>query len=66
MEGKTVEIEEVIVALIGIFGVLLVILAFGDLYGGEWQETAQNVAPVILAIITFAACIGGIAYWKGK
>jgi len=60
------EIEQVIVALIGIFGVLLVILAFGNLYGGEWQATAQNVSTVILAIICFASCIGAIAYWSRK
>jgi len=60
------EIEEVIVALIGIFGVLLIILAFGNLYGGEWEATGQNVSTVIIAIIVFAATISGIAYWRGK
>ena len=64
MEVKTIEIEEVIVALIGIFAVLLVILAFGDLYSGEWEAVAKNIAPLIIAIIAFAACIGGIAYWQ--
>ena len=58
------DIEAVIVALIGIFGVLLMILAFGDLYGGEWQEVGQNVAPVTIAIIVFATVMAGIAYWR--
>lgn len=53
-------------ALIGFFAVLIMILTFGDLYGGEWQTTAQNIAPVILAIIAFAFCIAGVAYWRGK
>jgi len=44
----------------------MVVLEFGTLYGGEWQATAQNVAPVILAIMVFAFCIAGVAYWKGK
>ena len=52
--------------LIGIFAVLVTILAFGTLYSGEWQAVAQDVAPVILAIIAFAFCIAGVAYWRGK
>lgn len=58
------EIETLILAVIAIFAVLLVILAFGDLYSGEWEAVAQNVAPVIIGIVAFAACIGGIAYWQ--
>lgn len=58
------EIESTIIAVIGIFAVVLVILAFGNLYGGEWQATAQNVSTVAVAIVVFMACIGGIAYWR--
>jgi len=44
--------------------VLLVILAFGDLYSGEWEAVAQNVATVAVAIVAFTAVVGGIAYWQ--
>jgi hypothetical protein len=64
VEVEKLEIEEVIVALIGIFAVLLMILTFGELYGGEWETVAQYIAPIILAIIVFGACIGGVAYWR--
>jgi hypothetical protein len=64
LEVWKIEIEEVIIGLIGVFAVLLVILAFGDIYGGEWQTVAQYIAPITIAIIVFAACIGGIAYWR--
>jgi len=58
------EIETIIVALIGIVGVLCVVLAFGTLQGGEWEAVAQNVAPVTVAIVIFGIVIGGIAFWR--
>ena len=58
------EIEAAVLAIIAVFGVLLVILAFGDLYSGEWQTVAQNVSLVAIGIVVFAACMGGIAYWQ--
>ena len=55
-----------IVTLIGVFAVLLVILAFADLQGGEWEEVAKNIAPLIIAFVVFVMVIGGIAYWRRK
>lgn len=58
------DIENVVVGIIGIFGVLLVILAMAEFYGGEWETVAQNVSLVIVAIVVFAGVIGGIVYWR--
>jgi len=60
------DIKTIVVALIGIFAVLLVILAFADLQGGEWEAVAQNVAPLTVAFIVFAVVIGGIAFWRAR
>jgi len=60
------DIETIIVALIGIVGVLCVVLALGTLHGGEWEAVAQNVAPVTVAIVIFGIVVSGIAYWRGK
>lgn len=60
------DIETVIISLIGVFGVLLMILAFGDLYGGEWEAVAQHSSTLIIAIVCFIFVMGGIAYAKGR
>jgi len=58
------DIKTIIVALIGVVAVLLVVLTFADLEGGEWEAVAQNVAPLIIAFVVFVIVIGGIAYWR--
>jgi hypothetical protein len=60
------DIKNIIVALIGVFAVLAVILTFADLDGGEWEAVAQNVAPLTIAFVVFIIVIGGIAYWRTK
>lgn len=60
------DIETMIVSLLGVFGVLLMILAFGSLYGGEWETVGQHSSTVIIAIVAFVAIMGGIAYAKGR
>jgi di/tricarboxylate transporter len=49
-----------VVIAVCIVGVLAVILVFGDLYGGEWSDTAKNEAGVVAAIVVFALILAGI------
>ena len=58
------EVESMVVAVVAVFAVLAAVLAFADLQGGEWETVAKNVAPLIIALVTFTCVIGGIAYWK--
>jgi len=60
------DIETIIVALIGVFATLVMILTFANLQGGEWENVAKNVAPLIVAFVAFVIVIGGIAYWRTK
>ena len=50
----------IILLLIGVFAVLLVILAWGEIYGGGWQTVAQGLASYIVYIIAFGVVVSGI------
>ena len=58
------DIKTLLATVIGVFTVLAVVLAFADLQGGEWEDVAKNVAPLIVAFVVFTLVIGGIAYWR--
>lgn len=49
-----------VVILIAVFSVLLIILAWGDLHGGDWQLVAQGVASFIVYIVVLAIVVGTI------
>lgn len=58
------DIETAVFGVVGIFAVLITILAFGILYGGEWSAVAGDIAPLTIAFIAFGFVIAGIAYWR--
>lgn len=50
----------IILLLIGVFAVLLVILAWAEIYGGGWETVAEGVASYIIYIIAFGVVVSGI------
>jgi hypothetical protein len=50
----------IILLLLGIFFVLLVILAWAQIYGGGWQTVAQGVASYIIYIVAFGVVVSAI------
>lgn len=45
---------------IGVFAVLVVILALEGLVAGEWTTTARQVAPYMILLMFFAIVVAGI------
>lgn len=51
--------------LIALFGVAAVLLAFADLYGGEWATVAGHFAAVFTAVGLGALIIGLVKEYRG-
>jgi hypothetical protein len=51
---------QIVVMLIGIFTVLLVLIAWAQLYGSGWIQVSQNVAGLSAVIVIFALVVGGV------
>jgi hypothetical protein len=51
---------QIVVMLIGIFAVLLVLIAWAQLYGSGWIQVSQNVAGLSAVIVIFALVVGGV------
>lgn len=50
----------ILLLLLGVFSVLLMILAWAEIYGGGWQTVAQGLASYIIYIIAFGIVVSGI------
>lgn len=51
---------QIVVMLIGIFAVLLVLIAWAQIYGSGWIQVSQNVAGLSAVIVIFALVVGGV------
>ena len=54
-------LQQIVVMIVGIFAVLLVLLALGETMGSEWTDTAQACAVAIVALGFFAIVISAVA-----
>lgn len=54
---KTNEITVPIMLIIGIFGGLGLLLAMKDLYGGNWTNIAEYIAPLTIMLAVFAIVV---------
>lgn len=50
----------ILLLLLGVFIVLLVILAWAQIYGGGWQTVAQGLASYIIYIVAFGVVLSGL------
>lgn len=51
---------QIVVMIIGIFAVLLVLVAWAQIFGSGWIQVSQNVAGLSAVIVIFAIVVGGV------
>ncbi len=51
---------QIVVMIIGIFAVLLVLIAWAQIFGSGWLQVSQNVAGLSAVIVIFAIVVGGV------
>lgn len=57
-------IKGLLLMMLGVFMVLLIILAMQGTMAGEWTVIGQNIAYVFLFIVVFSVVVGTIAIYR--
>jgi len=51
---------QIVAMILGIFAVLLVLLAWAQVFGSGWIQVSQNVAGLSAVLVIFALIVGGV------
>lgn len=64
--GKTNELLAPVLIGLAVFVVALIILAFGEFYGEQWEPVAQGVTKFLIIITVFAEAVYALFVFLGR